>query len=158
MQCRSLGGDMASWGQDVGVGMLRAPGGRCGSFNRDGLRQPLGQRHHTAVPVRGRTLRRGEADAVLLVVSELVTNAVRHAGGVTGFRLAAGPGTVTVEVQDASPVPPRPRPSDPREPGGFGWHMVQVLAMDVQVDARPTGKTVTAMLPLAHCHSSGPPL
>lgn len=35
-------------------------------------------------------------DAVLLVVSELFTNAVLHAGGVTGFELKAGAGTVTV--------------------------------------------------------------
>ncbi len=52
---------------------------------------------------------RAQAEAVLLVVSELVTNAVRHAGGVTGFRLDAGSGRVGVTVCDESPVPPRPR-------------------------------------------------
>ncbi|GAA2614979.1 hypothetical protein GCM10010304_80150 [Streptomyces roseoviolaceus] len=31
-------------------------------------------------------------DTVLLMVSELFTNAVQHAGGMTGFRLEAGPG------------------------------------------------------------------
>ena len=35
-------------------------------------------------------------DTVLTVVSELFTNAVRHAGGVTRFELKAGAGTVTV--------------------------------------------------------------
>lgn len=35
-------------------------------------------------------------DTVLMVVSELFTNAVRHAGGVTRFELKAGAGTVTV--------------------------------------------------------------
>ncbi|PPS72614.1 MULTISPECIES: hypothetical protein [Streptomyces] len=33
-----------------------------------------------------------EAEAVLIVVSELVTNTLVHAGGVTGFQLRAGPG------------------------------------------------------------------
>ncbi|MET9968939.1 hypothetical protein ABZZ80_24175 [Streptomyces sp. NPDC006356] len=31
------------------------------------------------------------------------------------------PGTVTVTVQDASSVPPRPLPVDATRPGGFGW-------------------------------------
>ena len=64
-------------------------------------------------------------DAVLLVVSELFTNAERHAGGATGFRLEAGPGTVAVTVHDASTVPPRPVPLEATRPGGFGWHLVQ---------------------------------
>jgi anti-sigma regulatory factor (Ser/Thr protein kinase) len=96
------------------------------------------------------------ADAVVLVVSELVTNAVRHAGGVTGFRLEEGMGTVTVAVQDASPAPPRPLPMDAREPGGFGWHLVQELSTDVQVHVHSTGKTVWAAVPLSpHCHPAG---
>lgn len=89
-----------------------------------------------------------EAEAVLLVVAELVTNAVRHGGGVAGFQLAAGPGTVTVSVKDASPVPPQPRPFDAREPGGLGWHLVQELALEVRVDIGPGGKTVSAVLPV----------
>ncbi|WP_330340237.1 ATP-binding protein [Streptomyces sp. NBC_00557] len=89
-----------------------------------------------------------EADAVLLVVTELISNAVRHAGGVTGFGLRAGPGTVTVTVHDASRRPPRPQLTDPREPGGFGWLLVQELALDVQVSVGPTGKAVSAVLPL----------
>lgn len=93
---------------------------------------------------------------VLLVVSELVTNAVRHAGGVTGFRLEVGMGTVTVAVQDASPAPPRPLPTDAREPGGFGWHLVQELSADVQVHVHSTGKTVWAAVPLSlQCPPAG---
>ncbi|MFF9818701.1 ATP-binding protein [Streptomyces sp. NPDC014006] len=90
-----------------------------------------------------------EVEAVLLVVSELVTNAARHAGGVTGFGLKVGAGTVTVSVEDASPVPPWPRLPDPAEPGGFGWLLVQDLAMDVRVSGRASGKTVSAVLPLS---------
>ncbi|MDX2523605.1 MULTISPECIES: ATP-binding protein [Streptomyces] len=72
-------------------------------------------------------------DAVLLVVSEPFTNAVRHAGGVTGFRLEAGPGTVTVAVHDASTVPPLSLPLDATRPGGLGWLLVQELLVDVRV-------------------------
>ncbi|MER6162040.1 ATP-binding protein [Streptomyces sp. NPDC001868] len=85
-------------------------------------------------------------DAVLLVVSELFTNAVRHAGGVTGFRLEAGPGTVTVAVHDASTVCPRIHPLDATRPVGFGWHLVQELSVDVRVEVQATGKTVTAVV------------
>lgn len=87
------------------------------------------------------------SDAVLLVVSELITNAERHAGGVTGFRLKADAGTVTVAVHDASPLPPRPVPLDASRPGGFGWHLVQELSVDVQVRVDAAGKTVTAIVP-----------
>jgi anti-sigma regulatory factor (Ser/Thr protein kinase) len=86
-------------------------------------------------------------DAVLLVVSELFTNAVQHAGGVTGFRLEAGPETVTVTVQDASTVPPRPVSLDATQPCGFGWHLVQELSVEVRVDVHAAGKTVTAVVP-----------
>ncbi|MEV4334319.1 ATP-binding protein [Streptomyces sp. NPDC049597] len=86
-------------------------------------------------------------DAVLLMVSELFTNAVRHAGGVSGFRLEAGPGTATVVVQDASTVPPRRLPWDATRPGGFGWHLVQELSSQVRVDVHAAGKTITAVVP-----------
>ncbi|WP_406223301.1 ATP-binding protein [Streptomyces canus] len=89
-------------------------------------------------------------DAVLLVVSELVTNAVRHAGGVTQFRLVAGPGTVTVTVEDASSTAPTLRRSSVGEPGGFGWQLVRELSEDVEVSTRPGGKTVSALLALSH--------
>jgi anti-sigma regulatory factor (Ser/Thr protein kinase) len=96
-------------------------------------------------PARG-----DEADAVPLVVTELISNAVRHAGGVTGFGLRAGPGTVTVTVRDASRRPPRPQLTDPREPGGFGWLLVQHLAVDVQVSVGTAGKAVSAVWPLSY--------
>ncbi|WP_086850305.1 ATP-binding protein [Streptomyces coeruleofuscus] len=86
-------------------------------------------------------------DAVLLVVSELFTNALLHAGGVTGFRLEAGPGTVTVAVDDASSLRPQSLPMDAAKPGGFGWHLVQDLSADVRVQVHPAGKTVTAIVP-----------
>ncbi|BBC95434.1 ATP-binding protein [Streptomyces rochei] len=87
---------------------------------------------------------------MLLVVSELVTNAERHAGGVKGFRLAAGPGSVVVTVSDASTDPPRLSRTNAFQPGGFGWYLVQELATDITVEVHSQGKSVRAVLPVAH--------
>ncbi len=52
------------------------------------------------------------ADTVVLVVSELVTNALRHGGGTYALYLSAHPDGIEVAVHDRSPRPPRPaRPS-----------------------------------------------
>jgi anti-sigma regulatory factor (Ser/Thr protein kinase) len=91
-----------------------------------------------------------DPESVLMVVSELVTNAVQHAGGMTGFGLEAGAGTVTVTVEDASRIPPQVLPPDPARPGGFGWPLVQALAQDVYVSVGSGGKTVSAVMPLPH--------
>ncbi|MFE9929182.1 ATP-binding protein [Streptomyces sp. NPDC005533] len=85
------------------------------------------------------------ADNVLTVVSELVSNASRHAGGASGFRISAHAGTVTVEVSDRSPSPPRLQPWAPEVPGGFGWRLVNQLAR-TDVHVHQGGKTVTATL------------
>ncbi|WKX15848.1 hypothetical protein [Streptomyces sp. NL15-2K] len=46
-------------------------------------------------------------DAVLVVVSEPVADAVLDAGGVTGFQLGAGAGTVTVRTGRCPSTKPR---------------------------------------------------
>ncbi|MEW1750722.1 ATP-binding protein [Streptomyces angustmyceticus] len=88
-------------------------------------------------------------EAVILVVSELVTNAVRHAGGtVCALRLRAGPESVVVDVHDSSSALPRPRTPDVTgEGGGFGWSMVCRIASVVKVNRESAGKTVTAIIP-----------
>ncbi|MEU9102677.1 ATP-binding protein [Streptomyces sp. NPDC048361] len=86
---------------------------------------------------------------VLLIVSELVTNALRHAGGATSLDLAADPGTLRISVRDPSPVPPRERAPDLRGyEGGFGWLLVRYLAKSVAVTpAADGGKNVCVALP-----------
>ncbi|MEH0421152.1 ATP-binding protein [Streptomyces sp. B21-083] len=127
--------------------MVHSPEDDCGSLREDSAER-------TSDVARGflSVLAPGggaEVEAVLLVVSELVTNAVRHAGGITGFGLRAGVGTVTVSVEDASSVPPCPRRPDAAEPGGLGWLLVQELATDVRVSGRANGKTVSVVLSLS---------
>lgn len=93
------------------------------------------------------------ADASL-VVSELVTNAVQHGGGVTGFRanLTDDGAGLRLEVDDAStarPVARRALGVDPTLIGGFGWPIVQRLASSVTVEFLPAGgKRIVVVLPL----------
>ncbi|MFF3324119.1 ATP-binding protein [Streptomyces sp. NPDC002889] len=86
-----------------------------------------------------------DLDAVLLVVSELVTNAVRHTAGWWRLHLTAGADTLVVEMDDSSPQPPVAREPDlSGRGGGFGWHMVRRLAGRVEVRPLPYGKRVRA--------------
>ncbi|SOD61771.1 Histidine kinase-like ATPase domain-containing protein [Streptomyces zhaozhouensis] len=93
----------------------------------------------------GLDLPRDAEDALLLVVSELVTNALRHGGGSYVLRLTATPEAMVVEVDDGESRPPRPREPDVLRGGGFGWHLVTSLATGgVSVLPRGDGKTVRA--------------
>ncbi|WP_393063756.1 ATP-binding protein [Streptomyces sp. LN549] len=88
------------------------------------------------------------ADTVILVVSELVTNALRHAGGASILCLTARPDLIEVAVDDPSPQAPCMRTPDlTGATGGFGWRMVNHLARTTAVMHRPSGgKTVSALL------------
>ncbi|MER5206086.1 ATP-binding protein [Streptomyces sp. NPDC002825] len=67
---------------------------------------------------------------VLLLVSEVVTNACLHAGGPEEFVLLRhGDGGLRVEVSDASPEHPRVRAArSPALPGGHGLMVLDRLA------------------------------
>ncbi|MEU6284306.1 ATP-binding protein [Streptomyces sp. NPDC047028] len=89
------------------------------------------------------------AQDVDLVVTELVTNAVRHARGMTCvLSLDARPDAVEVTVLDSDPEPPCPRTPDfSGRMGGFGWPVVRRLARRVTVVLVPNGKAVCALVP-----------
>ncbi|MFJ3788441.1 ATP-binding protein [Kitasatospora sp. NPDC090091] len=77
------------------------------------------------------------ADAVLLV-SELVGNAIRHAGQPGWLLLVRRPGLLRIEVSDSSSRPPRPRrPRGAEAPGGLGLFLLGCLAL--QWGWRPLG-------------------
>ncbi|MEU0126441.1 MULTISPECIES: ATP-binding protein [unclassified Streptomyces] len=87
------------------------------------------------------------AESLVLVVTELVTNALRHGGGRYTLELTATPDSVTAAVSDPSAAPPTERAPDLSGGGGFGWHMVRRLATELTVTRGPsTGKTVRARL------------
>ncbi|WP_256107554.1 ATP-binding protein [Streptomyces sp. ODS05-4] len=85
---------------------------------------------------------------VLLVTSELVTNALRHGGGLTAFDAALTGDAVVISVTDPSPHPPRSGGGSVTTPGGFGWPLVQRLSREVGVEPAGPGKTITAVVAL----------
>ena len=88
------------------------------------------------------------ADTVALVVSELVTNALRHGGGTCTLDLTARPDGIEVAVHDRSSRTPRMRTPDLNGgTGGFGWPMVNRLAQATTVTSHAAGgKTVSALV------------
>ncbi|MFF9087600.1 ATP-binding protein [Streptomyces sp. NPDC014991] len=83
-----------------------------------------------------------------LVVSELVTNAARHAPGPCALRLELLGGALRVSVTDTSRKPPRRRPPDPGRVGGHGLHLVAMVSRGLEVTWLPQGKRVSATVPL----------
>jgi anti-sigma regulatory factor (Ser/Thr protein kinase) len=82
-----------------------------------------------------------------LVVSELVTNATRHAHSGCRLRLHVDPGRVTVEVADDSPIPPRLHAPQESDESGRGIALVRQLARNFRVLRGPGGgKTIQAVL------------
>ncbi|MFF8772577.1 ATP-binding protein [Kitasatospora sp. NPDC015120] len=100
------------------------------------LRLPLSARPGITAEARARTAdwldditERVVVADVLLLVSELVTNAVRHTGEPGSLLLLRDEKLLRIEVTDSSPRPPRPRP--PRRPedvGGLGLFLLGRLA------------------------------
>lgn len=85
--------------------------------------------HVRDLPVDGETL-----EVVALLVTELVTNAVRHGRVADGSRITLHLGMVEddlvrVDVVNEGPVfEPKPRPRDLCTEGGMGLHLVDRLA------------------------------
>ncbi|GHG27363.1 ATP-binding protein [Streptomyces filamentosus] len=79
----------------------------------------------------GDPLTRERADDVLLMVSEVVTNACLHGGGPEEFVLRHADGLLRVEVSDRNPEHPhRMAPRSPALPGGHGLMVLDRLASD----------------------------
>ncbi|MEU6058347.1 ATP-binding protein [Streptomyces sp. NPDC047097] len=104
------------------------------------------------VPIDGDTLY-----SVLLIVSELVTNAVRHAALLSpelAVEVAVGPEWIRVAVEDEHPYRPRALEADDDRTGGRGLLLVREISRESggQCDVEHTasgGKVVWAALPLS---------
>jgi len=83
-------------------------------------------------------------ERALLVVSELATNAIVHAGGVLYLQLYHAGGHIRIEVADASPK--APGPVKVYLTSGRGLQMVESLASAWGSEPRPWGKVVWAEL------------
>ncbi|MFE9995803.1 ATP-binding protein [Streptomyces avermitilis] len=92
---------------------------------------------------------RAAAEDVLLVVSELVTNACLHAEGPDDLWISCDNKVLRIEVSDKGAGQPAPRtPHRAGRPGGHGMFIVQRLCLDWGVVRTPgaAGKTVWAEL------------
>ena len=78
-------------------------------------------------------------DDVLLVVTELVNNAVTHAGSPCELRLSVSPVTLRVEVIDHGPGTPDPLPPSETRNHGRGLHLVDALTAAWGFEPMPTG-------------------
>ncbi|MEU8786591.1 ATP-binding protein [Streptomyces sp. NPDC048637] len=102
--------------------------------------------HRTGSPVEVDDLALVDA---LLVTTELVTNAQRHGGGLTGFTARIVEGYLEVAVEDGSAhCPTAASPRDPGATGAHGWSLIQRLARTVDITVTVTGKTIRVTLPL----------
>ena len=91
------------------------------------------------------------ADVVALLVSELVTNAVLHAGSPVQLAVRRRGQNVRIEVADESPVAPGVRDYDDDATTGRGLGLLEMLAESWGVDAGDAGgKVVWFEVPAAH--------
>ncbi|GAA2447436.1 hypothetical protein GCM10010421_44110 [Streptomyces glaucus] len=83
-------------------------------------------------------------DAVLLTVSELVTNAHFHARSNAQLILTWDDRCLHISVHDTSTTLPSPRTPSTERVGGRGMFLVDALADTWETRPCPHGKTVTA--------------
>ena len=90
-------------------------------------------------------------DAALLVVSEAVTNAVRHGAGRVKLCLGVGQAVIRIEVSDDGPPLPqrRPPPPDDLGDGGRGLHLLDALTTRWGADPHLDGPGKTVWMEIA---------
>jgi anti-sigma regulatory factor (Ser/Thr protein kinase) len=81
-------------------------------------------------------------DSSELLVSELVTNAIKYANGEVTLRLILEPETLVCEVHDSSPALPRVLQVDKDAENGRGLHVVSQMASHWGVRRTAAGKVV----------------
>lgn len=81
-------------------------------------------------------------ETVVLLVSELATNAVRHATSAFELSIERSDGLLRVEVADQGAGAPNKQPHDIEAPSGRGLQIVEALADEWGVTERQRGKAV----------------
>lgn len=85
-------------------------------------------------------------ETVLLVTTELVTNAVLHATGDVDLTATVGPRQVSVAVFDCEPLPPLVRDHDLQRPNGRGMALVSMFSREWGTRYHDGGKTVWSLI------------
>ncbi len=89
----------------------------------------------------------GRHDDVILVVSELVSNAIKYGRGLPVLRLTGRADGVRIEVGDDDPTAPALR--EPGRSGGWGLHLIEWLGGRWGVTVGAAGKVVWSELSAA---------
>ncbi|MFD6987139.1 ATP-binding protein, partial [Streptomyces sp. NPDC059956] len=97
---------------------------------RGATRHFLHHATHIRAPARPES-----ADVVLLVVAELVTNAIRYTDGPCTLHLELHEDHVEIRVTDTSRHPPTPRP--PHTPRTRGMGLEQIKQLNTQTHKEP---------------------
>jgi len=110
-------------------------------------------RDRIASDLLGRAVDPGSVGDVLLVVSELVSNAVLHAASRSDVDWVlhdrGAESAVVVRVGDGSDRLPVPRDVDDRDTSGRGLAIVDAIATEWGVDRTASGKAVWARVPVS---------
>jgi anti-sigma regulatory factor (Ser/Thr protein kinase) len=88
----------------------------------------------------------GQTAAASLIVSELATNAVQHAGSSFGLSLTCDHDAVRIVVSDTSEVNPVSRHTKPGATSGYGLNIVSHLAADWGCIVGDHGKEIWVQL------------
>lgn len=96
------------------------------------------------------------AGSAELVVSELVTNAVRHAPGPCVLDLEHTGHELRVTVHDHGESRPSPRSRHPERPAGHGLEIVRSVSARLSITSSHVGNTVTAWLTIPGSPTDGP--
>ncbi|MFD8428338.1 ATP-binding protein [Streptomyces anthocyanicus] len=104
----------------------------------------VGDARRAATAFMAREWPEADLGALALVVSELVANAARHAGGWWRLTVRRDGQAVVVDVDDRSPAVPAARRARLDGFGGHGLNIVRELFGPVEILPRAHGKTVRA--------------
>ncbi|WP_354642232.1 ATP-binding protein [Kitasatospora camelliae] len=85
-------------------------------------------------------------DSAELLVSELVTNAVRYGRGAVSLTLTLTDSALQISVADFGPAMPQMREASEEDSNGRGLAIVSALCQRWTVTTRLTGKTVSCWL------------
>jgi CheY-like chemotaxis protein len=88
-----------------------------------------------------------QLDTVKLLVSEVVANAVVHAGSEVTVAVQLLPGAIRVAVRDTDSARPVPRDAAPEDESGRGLALVEALSTSWGVEQTPSGKSVWFEVP-----------
>jgi anti-sigma regulatory factor (Ser/Thr protein kinase) len=128
-------------------------------FDADGL-----YAMRATVAAHAASLGAGQAavEQLLIVASELATNAIRHGGGGGRLRLWRERADLHLQISDHGPGMADPtagtKPPDQMATDGRGMWICRQLAADLRIDTGPQGTTVTAVVSAGDSPDGATPL